>query len=106
MEIFRNEKDLELRRLALSTMQRFVGWSTREGMVGMLSQLYDAEPDDLFKLSIISSFGNLNKNSQATSKLLDIAKNDKSDKMRLEAIRALRNNNSPEVLQFLEDLIK
>lgn len=106
MEIFRIEKDLELRRLAFSNLQRFVGWSNSEGMVDMLAQLYDAETDDQFKLSIINSFSNLPQNVQATNKLLNIAKNDKSDKLRLEAIRALRNNNSPEVLKFLEDLIK
>ncbi|HRH42514.1 MAG TPA: tetratricopeptide repeat protein [Pyrinomonadaceae bacterium] len=106
MEIFRNEKDLELRRLAFSNLQRFIGWSNSDGMVDMLAQMYDAETDDQFKLSIINSFSNLPQNAQATNKLLNIAKNDKSDKLRLEAIRALRNNNSPEVLKFLEDLIK
>ncbi|MEK7723495.1 MAG: tetratricopeptide repeat protein [Acidobacteriota bacterium] len=106
MEIFRSEKDLELKRTAFSNLQRFVGWSNTDGVVGMLSQMYDAENDEKFKSSIIVSFSGLNKNTQATNKLLDIAKNDKSDKMRLEAIRALRNNNSPEVIKFLEDLIR
>ncbi|MBX7174019.1 MAG: tetratricopeptide repeat protein [Pyrinomonadaceae bacterium] len=105
-EIFRNEKDLELKTLAFASLQRFVGWSNKDGIVEMLAQMYDAGADDNFKVSIIYSFGNLPQNSKATNKLLDIAKNDKSDKMRLEAIRALRNNNSPEVLKFLEDLIK
>lgn len=105
MDIFRSEKDVELKRLAFSTMQRFKGWSGRAGMVDMLAQMYDAETDDNFKSSIINSFSNLSENSQATNKLLDIAKNDKSDKMRLEAIRALRNNNSPEVIKFLQSLI-
>lgn len=105
MDIFRSEKDVELKRLAFSTMQRFKGWSGKAGMVDMLSQLYDAETDDNFKMSIINSFSNLSGNSQATNKLLDIAKNDKSDKMRLEAVRALRNNNSPEVIKFLQSLI-
>jgi tetratricopeptide (TPR) repeat protein len=106
MTIFRNEKDLELRRLAFGNIQRFAGWSTRDGMIDNLSQLYDSETDEQFKISIIYSFSNLSKNQQATSKLLDIAKNDKSDKIRLEAIRALRNNKSPEAIKFLEDLIQ
>jgi tetratricopeptide (TPR) repeat protein len=106
MEIFRIEKEQELRRLAFSNIQRFAGWSNKEGMVDSLSQLYDSEGDENFKISIINSFGNLPKNTQATNKLISIAKSDKSDKMRLEAIRALRNNKSPEVIKFLEDLIQ
>lgn len=106
MTIFRNEKDLELRRLALGSIQGFAGWSTKDGMIDSLSQLYDSENDEQFKTSIIYSFSRLTKNQQATNKLLDIAKNDKSDKMRLEAIRALRNNKSPEVTSFLESLIQ
>lgn len=106
LEIFRSEKELELRRLALGNIQRFAGWSTRDGMIDSLAQMYDSETDEQFKISIIYSFSNLPKNTQATNKLLNIAKSDKSDKMRLEAIRALRNNNSPEVTRFLEDLIQ
>jgi tetratricopeptide (TPR) repeat protein len=104
MEIFRVEKDLELRRLAFTNVQRFAGWADREGFVDTLGQMYDAETDEQFKVLIINSFSNI-KNKQATTKLLDIARNEKSDKLRLEAIRALRNNNSPEVIKFLEELI-
>lgn len=106
MEIFRIEKDLELKRLAFSNVQRFAGWSNREGLVEMLSQMYDAETDEKFKSSIIQSFSNLKNNKQATDKLLNIAKNDKSDKMRLEAIYALGNSKDPEVIKFLESLIQ
>lgn len=106
MTIFKSEKDSELRRLALGNIQRFAGWSSREGMVDMLAQLYDSESDEQFKGFIIYTLSSLSNNKTATNKLLDIAKNDKSDKMRLEAIRALRNNNSPEVTKFLENLIQ
>jgi hypothetical protein len=46
------------------------------------------------------------KQNQAAAKLLDIAKKDKSDKLRLEAIRSLGNSKNGEALKFLEDLIK
>jgi hypothetical protein len=105
MDIVRTEKDDELRRLAFNNLQRFVGWSTREGIVEMLSQMYDAEADEKFKTSIIQAFSGMKQN-QATNKLLDIVKNDKSDKLRLEAIWALRGSKNPEVIKFLEDLIK
>lgn len=118
VEIIRTEKDLELRRLALSRVQRFSGWIFKDGMVEMLSQMYDAESDEQFKSSIIQSFtiSSIIKNDKqpnaktnadkAVDKLINIAKNDKSDKLRLEAIRALREVKSPESLKFLEDLIK
>ncbi|MCD9185847.1 MAG: HEAT repeat domain-containing protein [Pyrinomonadaceae bacterium] len=105
LEILKTENDSELRRLALSNLQRFPTWSTNGGMVETLSQIYDSENDEAFKLSIIRSFA-VSKQNQAMKKLLDIAKNDKSDKLRLEAIRSLRTSNNPEVVKFLEDLIK
>ncbi len=105
MEIVRTEKDIELKRVAFSNLQRFVGWSGKEGMIDAFSQMYDAETDEEFKISIIHSFVGI-KQSQATAKLLDIAKNEKSNKLRLEAIYSLRGSNNPEVLKFLEDLIK
>ncbi len=104
IEIVRIEKDLELRRLAFYNVQRFAGWSAKEGMVEILSQMYDAEKDEAFKMSIIQSFSGI-KNSQAKTKLINIAKSDASDKLRLEAIRSLRNSNDPEVIKFLESLI-
>lgn len=105
LEILKTENDSELRRLALSNLQRFSIWSTNGGMVETLSQIYDSGNDEAFKLSIIRSLA-VSKQNQAVKKLLDIAKNDKSDKLRLEAIRSLRMNNNPEVVKFLEDLIK
>lgn len=105
LEIVKTEKDAELRRLALSNVQRFSGWETHAQIVEILSRIYDAETNEDFKKSIIQSFGKT-KQSQAARKLLDIAKNDKSDKLRLEAIYALRDSNSPEAVKFLEELIK
>ncbi len=105
MEITRTEKDPELRRLAFSNLQKFSGWSTNDGIVEMLSQIYESESDEQFKSSIIRAFAGM-KQSQATGKLLEIAKNDKSDKMRLEAIWAMRGSKNPEIIKFLEDLIK
>jgi hypothetical protein len=91
--------------LALSNLQRFSGWSAKDGVIETLSQMYDSENDEQLKISIIHTFASVKENKAAT-KLLDIAKNDKSDKMRLEAIRSLRSSNNPEILKFLEDLIK
>ncbi len=106
LEIVRTEKDLELRRLAFSTVREFTGWSAREGVIEMFGQMYDAEEtDEQLKISIIHSLAE-SKQNRAEMKLIDIARKDKSDKLRLEAIRSLGNSTNPAVLKFLEDLIK
>lgn len=105
LEIIRAEKDIELRRLAFSSLSRFQNWSASEQAVDVMTNLYDAESDEKFKLTIIRALVE-SKQRRAARKLLDIAKNDKSDKLRLEAIYSLRTSSDPEVLKFLEDLIK
>lgn len=104
-EIVRTEKDAELRRLAFGNLQRFPGWAANEKTIDALASLYDSDADEAFKISIIRAFANAKQN-QATQKLMNIARNDKSDKLRLEAIYSLRTSKNPEVLKFLEDLIK
>lgn len=105
LEIVRAEKDSDLRRAAFSTLQRFVNWSAKDETVKMFSQIYDVETDERFKISIINYFGNL-KNNQATAKLMNIAKNDTNEDLRFLAIYALQKNKTPEVIKFLESLIK
>ncbi len=105
LEIVRTEKDSELKRLAFSNLQKFTEWSEKEKVIEIISRLYDDESDEQFKTSIIRSFA-ASKQNEATTKLLNIAKNDKSDKLRLEAIRSLGTSKKPEVIKFLEDLIK
>ncbi len=105
MEILRTEKDAELRRLAFSVLQRQSNWSTNPQSVEMIAQMYDAETDEQFKIALVQSLGR-NKQKAATDKLLQIARSDRSDKLKLEAIYALRSSRDPEVLRFLENLIK
>ena len=105
LEIIRAEKDSEMRRLAFSNLSRFPNWSASEGGVDVMIGLYDAERDEQFKLSIIRAFARSNHN-KATRKLLDIAKNDPSDRLQLEAIYSLGTSRDPEVIRFLESLIK
>ncbi len=105
LEIIRSEKNTELRQLAFSKMLRFGNLTANPQFVSTISQLYDAETDEDFKLSIIRTLREIKQN-QASKKLLDIAKTEKSDKLKLEAIRSLRTSRDPEVLKFLEQLIK
>lgn len=104
LEIIRTEKDGELRRLAFSNIQRF-GVSANEQVLNDFIRLYDDQSDEEFKIIIIRAFADIRQN-RATTKLLEIARNDKSDKLKLEAIYALRTSKNPEALKFLEDLIK
>ncbi|MGI8668868.1 MAG: tetratricopeptide repeat protein [Aridibacter sp.] len=104
-KIVRTEKDSELRRLALSKLLRFDDRLANAEVINELKKIYDAENDEQFKISLIRTFARI-KQDQATKKLLDIAGNEKSDKLKLEAIYALKNSNDPEVLKFLEQLIK
>ena len=106
LEIVRTEKDAELRALAFNNWQRFQNWSANKEAIDLLASLYDSEADETFKISIIRAFAAAAKQNQAIQKLLNIAKNDRSDKLRLQAIYSLRNSKEPEVLKFLEDLIK
>ncbi len=105
LEIVRAEKDAELRGLAFASLLRFPNWAADTGAIETLASLFDAETEETFKVSIIRAFSGV-KQARAVQKLLDIARGDKSDKLRLEAIYALRNSKDPEVLKFLENLIK
>lgn len=105
LEIVRTETDPELRSLAFTNFQRFPHWSDGEQTIELLARLYDSESGEALRTSIIRAFASAKQN-QATQKLLDIARNDKSDKLRLEAVYALGTSKNPEVLKFLEDLIK
>ncbi len=105
LEIVRTEKSAELRGLAFSKLLRFGSLTNNAQFVNTISQLYDSETDEEFKLSVIRTLREIKQN-QASKKLLDIAKNEKSDKLKLEAIRSLRTSRDPEVLKFLEQLIK
>lgn len=104
-DIVRDEKDNELRLLAFSKLQGFPNWEKQSDILDILIKIYDEESNDNFKSSIISSLGRL-KQKQAVDKLFNIAKNDNSNTLRLQAIYALRNNQSPEAIKFLEELIK
>ena len=104
LEIIRAEKDAKLRQLAISKLSQFGNLTENAQVANVFSQIYDSETDENLKLTIIRTLGNI-KGDQASKKLLDIAKGEKSDKLKLEAIRSLRTSRDAEVLKFLEQLI-
>jgi HEAT repeat protein len=105
LEIVRDEKDIELRRLAFANLRRFKGWTASEQAVDLMTRLYDSETDEEFKISIVRVLAEFKQN-KATKKLVDIARKDKSDKLRLEVIYLLRDSKDPEAIKILEELIK
>ncbi len=105
VNIVQVERDSELRQLAFVNLQGFANWDNQNGILESLIKMYDEENDDKFKTLIISSFSRINQ-KPAVEKLFYIVKNDNSDKLRIEAIRALSSNKSPEAVKFLAELIK
>jgi tetratricopeptide (TPR) repeat protein len=104
-EILKTEKTTDLRNAALINLQRSKGWTANAEFIQNLSDIYNSETSDEFKISIISTLVRINQ-PQSIKKLLDIAKTEKSDKLKLEAIRALGKSKDPEALKYLEELIK
>lgn len=106
LEIYRDENDNELRNIAFEILQTYPGWENAAGVFDGLLREYDSADSETRKSAIIVSLGRVPTNRMAVEKLMNIARSDKSDKLRLAAIHALRLNRSPEVAKFLEELIK
>jgi HEAT repeat protein len=77
----------------------------RERAAAILVQLYDVEKDDGLKQRIIYAMANT-ASKQAVNKLMAIARSDASVERKKAAISALGRSKDPEVLLFLEELIK
>lgn len=91
-----------------------IGWASthspsssikRERAAAVLVQLFDSEKDESLKSSIIYALGSTGQ-KQATKKLIDIARSEPSITLKKRAISALSRSKDPEVLTFLEELIK
>jgi tetratricopeptide (TPR) repeat protein len=106
-QLYGSESNQEYKKAIINSLLQLVGsWAKpSDKVIDAFARLYDAETDEQFKLLIIHILSD-SKQNQAFKKLLEIAKNDKSDKLKLQAIYALRTSNNPEVLKFLEELIK
>jgi tetratricopeptide (TPR) repeat protein len=106
-QLYGSKSNQEYKEAIINSLLQLVGsWAKpSDKVIDAFARLYDAETDEQFKLLIIQILSD-SKQNQAFKKLLEIAKNDKSDKLKLQAIYALRTSNNPEVLKFLEELIK
>jgi HEAT repeat protein len=102
LEIAQSSDNIELRKYAISAIARRGG----DQAVDTLLRLYDTEKNEEVKDQIINSLGYSN-DPRITKKLIEIAKNPQTPiERRKRAIGWLSRSKDPEVLKFLEDLLK
>jgi HEAT repeat protein len=102
LEIARGADNIELRKSAISAISRRGG----EHAIDTLLGLYDSEKNEELKDQIIYSLGSSN-DPRIVHKLIEIAKNPQTPiERRKHAIGWLSRSKDPEVLKFLEDLLK
>jgi hypothetical protein len=102
LEIARGADNIELRKAAISSIARRSG----DQAIDILLGLYDTEKSEELKDQIINSLGYSN-DQRITRKMIEIAKNTQSPmERRKRAIGWLSRSKDPEVLKFLEDLLK
>lgn len=105
LDIARNSDNVELRKSAINGMARRSG-SLGEPVIDKLLALYDTEKNEDVKDQIIGSLAHSN-DKRVIQKLIDIAKNPQVPiERRKRAIGWLSRSKDPEVLRFLEDLLK
>jgi HEAT repeat protein len=102
LEIARGADNIELRKAAINGIARRGG----ERAIDTLLSIYDAEKNDELKDQIIGSLAYSN-DKRVTQKLIEIARNPQvSIERRKRAIGWLSRSKDPDVLKFLEDLLK
>ncbi|HVS80278.1 MAG TPA: HEAT repeat domain-containing protein [Pyrinomonadaceae bacterium] len=114
LEIARGADNIELRKSAISSIARRGG----DQAIDTLLNLYDTEKSEELKDQIINSLGygalavgangiSYPSDQRVTRKLIEIAKNPQTPiERRKRAIGMLSRSKDPEVLKFLEDLLK
>lgn len=102
LEIARGSDNIELRKAAISGISRRNGTQAIDTLLG----LYDTEKNEELKDQIIYSLGP-STDPRIIHKLIEIARNPQTPiERRRRAITWLSRSKDPEVLKFLEDLLK
>ncbi len=78
---------------------------SREKAAKLLLQMYDSESDEAMKSQFLFAFSQ-SRSKEALQKLMQVAKNDPSIKIRTRAVTYLGQSRDPEAVKFLEDLLK
>ena len=100
-DVARNDADPEARERAISVL----GDMNEDKAVEMLSNMYDSERSEEVRARILSALGNSDSKA-ALKKLMDVARSDPSLKLRKRALSAISESDDPEVVRFLEGIIR
>jgi hypothetical protein len=100
-EVARGDVDIRFRRIAIFRLSRVGGAQA----VNTFLQLYDAESNPVIKIEILSALG-FSRDKRAIRKLIDVARNDQSSQIKINAINALNGINDPEAIKFLQEVLK
>src|SRR5207302_11202510 len=100
LEVIRNEKDPELRRVAI----RVLGQQKNTPSSDALVQTYNAESDAQIKRSILDSL----QSQRNVTALISLARSEKDPKMQLKIVEYISNNasRSKEAADYLAELLK
>jgi HEAT repeat protein len=105
IQIAKTGETPELRIAAISSLVRR-GTEGPVPVLDVLLQLYDSEKSEEVKGRILETFAN-SKDKRAQAKLMEAARNTSTPvELRKKAVVALGRSKDPEVLKFLEDLLK
>lgn len=100
-EIARGAGDVELRKQAI----RAIPNRNSEQDLDVLLPLYDSERDEELKDTILNGIGQY-QNRRAYQKLMEVARSNAPVERRKRAIMFLSRSKDPEVLKFLEGILK
>lgn len=108
VQIARTNTNLELRTKAVRAIAqrgRTIPGYNLEDDLNVLLPLYDSERDEELKDVIVETIGHY-QSRRATQKLMDIVRSNAPVERRKKALSMLSKSKDPEVLRFLEDLLK
>jgi tetratricopeptide (TPR) repeat protein len=100
-DIARGDADIRFRRIAFFGLSRIGGTQA----IDTFLQLYDRESNPVIKIEILLALG-LSRDKRAIRKLIDVARNEQSSKIKITAINALSGIDDPEAIKFLQEVIK
>jgi HEAT repeat protein len=109
VQIARGAGQIELRSQAvrsISHRSRTIPGRDVEQDLAILISLYDSERDEELKDAILSAIGNYQQSRRALQKLMEIVRSNAPVERRKKAITWLSRSKDPEVLRFLEDMLK